>query len=221
MELYEVMRTTFACREFTGEPVPAEVLHRIIDNARFAPSGGNRQGWRIIQIQDPTSRARLADLSQAAATRYVLQLQAGESPFNTVNPSSITPEQVAAAEPADWLVASIRHAPTLLVVTVDLSLLAAMDADLDRVGLVSGGSVYPLAWNILLAARNEGYAGTITTMAVTREPEVRNLLGIPEHWAVAAVIPLGEPVKQLRKLRRKPVEEILFTDRWDGPGAKV
>ena len=221
MELYEVMRTTFACREFTGEPVPVEVLHRIIDNARFAPSGGNRQGWRIIQVQDPASRARLADLSQAAATRYVLQLQAGESPFNTVNPTSITPEQVAAAEPADWLVASIRHAPTLLVVTVDLSLLAAMDADLDRVGLVSGGSVYPLAWNILLAARNEGYAGTITTMAVTREPEVRSLLNMPEHWAVAAVIPLGEPVKQLRKLRRKPVEEILFTDRWDGPGAKV
>jgi len=218
MELYEVMRTTFACREFTGEPVPVEVLHRIIDNARFAPSGGNRQGWRIIQVQDPASRARLADLSQAAATRYVLQLQAGESPFNTVNPTSITPEQVAAAEPADWLVASIRHAPTLLVVTVDLSLLAAMDADLDRVGLVSGGSVYPLAWNILLAARNEGYAGTITTMAVTREPEVRSLLNMPEHWAVAAVIPMGKPVKQLRKLRRKPVEEILFTDSWGGGG---
>ena len=66
MDLYEVMRTTFACREFTGDPVPDEVLHRIIDNARFAPSGGNRQGWRIIQVQDPAKREALADLSLPA-----------------------------------------------------------------------------------------------------------------------------------------------------------
>lgn len=68
MELYDVMRTTFACREFTGEPVPQDVLHRIIDNARFAPSGGNRQGWRIINITDPVKKERLADLSLATAT---------------------------------------------------------------------------------------------------------------------------------------------------------
>lgn len=69
MELYDVMRTTFACREFTGEPVPDAVLHRIVDNARFAPSGGNRQGWRIINVTDPDIRQRLADLSLPAATR--------------------------------------------------------------------------------------------------------------------------------------------------------
>jgi nitroreductase len=63
MELYDVMRTTFACREFTGEPVPRDVLHRIIDHARFAPSGGNRQGWRIINITDPAKKERLAYLS--------------------------------------------------------------------------------------------------------------------------------------------------------------
>lgn len=216
MELYEVMRTTFACREFTGEPVPDEVLHRILDNARFAPSGGNRQGWRIIEIKDPAIKHSLADLSLPAATRYVLQMQAGESPFNTVNESSITEHDVAAAEPPDWFVAYIRHAPTLLVVSVDLSLVASMDKDLERAGLVSGGSIYPLVWNILLAARNEGYAGTITTMAVNREPQVLQLLSIPAGWAVAAVVPLGKPVKQLRRLKRKPVEEILFTDSWPG-----
>lgn len=210
------MRTTFACREFTGEPVPQEVLHRIIDNARFAPSGGNRQGWRIIDITDAAIKERLAQLSIGMATRYLLQMQAGESPLNTIHESVVTDEQVAQAEAPEWLVAHIRNAPTLLVITVDLQLVASMDKDLERVGLVSGGSIYPLAWNILLAARNEGYGGTMTTWGVAEEAEVQALLDIPPHWAVATIMPLGKPVKQLTKLKRKPVEDIVDKDRWRG-----
>ncbi len=216
MELYDVMRTTFACREFTGEPLPPQVLQRIVENARFAPSGGNRQGWRIINVTDPGIKNQLADLSIPTATRYLLQVQAGENPLNTVRASAVSDEQVAAAESPDWLVAHIRNAPTLLVITVDLGLIASMDKDLDRIGLVSGGSIYPLAWNILLAARNEGYGGTMTTWGVAAEPAVQTLLNIPPDWAVAAIMPLGKPVKQLTRLKRKPVNEILFADRWDG-----
>ena len=105
----------------------------------------------------------------------------------------------------------------LLVVTVDLSYVAAMDQHLDRIGVVSGASVYPLVWNILLAARNEGYGGTLTTMAVPEEAQIRDLLGIPDTHAVAALIPLGKPLKQLSKLRRRPVEEFTTRDRFDGP----
>jgi nitroreductase len=216
MEFYEVMRTTFACREFTGEPVPEDVLHRIIDNARFAPSGGNRQGWRIINITNPENKERLAQLSLPAATRYLLQMQEGESPLNTIHSSAVTDDQVASEEAPEWLVAHIRNAPTLLVVTVDLALIASMDKDLNRIGLVSGGSIYPLAWNILLAARNEGYGGTMTTWGVAEEPELKTLLDIPPNWAVAAIMPLGKPVKQLTKLKRKPVEDILYSDSWNG-----
>ncbi len=216
MELYDVMRSTFACREFTGEPIPDDVLHRIIDNARFAPSGGNRQGWRIINVTDPARKQRLAELSLPTATRYLLQVAAGESPLNTIHPSAVTEDQVAQAEAPEWLVAHIRNAPTLLVITVDLSLIASMDKDLDRIGLVSGGSIYPLAWNILLAARNEGYGGTMTTWGVAEEPEVKVLLDIPEAWAVTAIMPLGKPQKQLTRLKRKPVEEILVTNSWNG-----
>lgn len=219
MELYDVMRTTFACREFTGEPVPDDVLHRIVDNARFAPSGGNRQGWRIINVSDPAKKDRLTELSLPTATRYLLQMQAGESPLNTIEQSIVTDEQVARAEAPEWLVAHIRNAPTLLVITVDLKLIASMDKDLERVGLVSGGSIYPLAWNILLAARNEGYGGTMTTWGIAEEAEVMKLLDIPEHWAVATIMPLGKPTKQLTKLKRKPVEDILYTDSWSGGSA--
>ncbi len=219
MELYDVMRTTFACREFTGEAVPDDVLMRIIDNARFAPSGGNRQGWRIIQVTRPELRGQIADLSLPQATRYLLEMQAGHSPLNTVHPSPVSDEDVAAAEPPQWLVAHIREAPTLLVVTVDLGLVASMDKDLERVGLVSGASIYPLVWNLLLAARNEGYGGTMTTWGVSREPALQQLLGMPQHWAVAAIVPLGRPVKQLTRLRRKTVGEILVKDCWELPGA--
>lgn len=214
MELYDVMRTTFACREFTGGPLPDEILHRIIDNARFAPSGGNRQGWRIIHVTDTATKQRLAELSLPSATRYLLEVQAGESPLNTINPSAITDAEVAAAAAPHGLVAHIRDAPTLLVVTVDLSLVASMDKDLDRVGVVSGASIYPLVWNLLLAARNEGYGGCVTTWGAGEEPAVQELLGMPAHWAVAAIVPLGKPAKQLTRLRRKPVEDILVVDRW-------
>ena len=215
MELYEVMRTTFGCREFTGDPVPDEVLYRIIDNARFAPSGGNRQGWRIIHVTDSAIQEQLADLSLPCSTRYLLQVQAGENPFNTIHPSSVTDEDVQAADPPHALVAHIRHAPTLLVVTVDLSLVASMDRDLDRVGVISGASIYPLVWNILLAARNEGYGGVMTTWGAHEEPAIQQLLSIPGHWAVAAIVPLGKPKKQLTRLKRKPVEDILTENTWE------
>jgi nitroreductase len=98
---------------------------------------------------------------------------------------------------------------------------AALDKELDRVGIVGGASVYPLVWNILLAARNEGYGGTITTMAVAEEPALKQLLGIPEPFAVAAVVPMGKPVKQLTKLRRVTVEDLTHLEHWDGSGLKA
>ena len=73
-----------------------------------------------------------------------------------------------------------------------------------------------MIWNILLAARSEGYGGTITTMAIAAEDHVRQLLGIPDRHAVAAIVPLGKPVRQLTKLRRRPVAEFITRDRFDG-----
>jgi nitroreductase len=95
-------------------------------------------------------------------------------------------------------------------------MVAALDKELDRVGIVGGASVYPLVWNILLAARNEGFGGTITTMAVAEEPRMRQLLGIPETYAVACVVPLGKPAHQPRKLSRLEVAELTRVEHWQG-----
>jgi nitroreductase len=80
MELYDVMRTTSAVREFTTDPLPDDILYRILDNARFAPSGGNRQAAHIIVVRDATVRQQLAELAVPGARRYVAQIQAVPNP---------------------------------------------------------------------------------------------------------------------------------------------
>ncbi|GIX48916.1 MAG: nitroreductase [Candidatus Tectimicrobiota bacterium] len=217
MELYEVMRTTFAARDFTDEPLPDAVLYRILDHARFAPSGGNRQGWHVIVVRDQKTREALAALTEPAAKRYAAQLQAGENPWNTIDASRVDADTIARTPAPARLIEPLRRAAVVLVVCVDLKVVAATDQYLDRVGVISGASIYPFVWNILLAARHEGYGGTITTLAVAEEPRIQALLGIPRHVAVCAVVPLGKPARPLRRLRRKPVAAFARLERWDGP----
>ncbi len=217
MELEEALRTTFAAREFTGDPLPDDTLFAILDRARFAPSGGNRQGWRVIVVRDRATREALAALALPAARRYAAQLQAGENPWNTVDPTSVDPAIVERTVPPPRLVEPVLRAAVVLVVCVDLKVVACTDQDLDRVGIVGGASIYPFAWNILLAARERGFGGTITTLAVAQEPKVQALLGIPRHVAVCAVMPLGRPARPLTRLRRKSVQEFTMLERWGGP----
>ena len=216
MELYDVLRTTPATREFTADPLPDEVLHRILDHARFAPSGGNRQGARVVVVRERSTREALARLNEPAVRRYVAQSAAGETPWNPLHPPGPTAEEIAATEVPSYFVAPVLTAAVVLVVFVDLGAVAATDQDLDRVGLVAGASVYPLVWNVLLAARSEGFGGTVTTMAVAQEPQVRELLGVPEQYALAAVVPLGRPVRQPTRLRRQPVADFVTKERFDG-----
>lgn len=217
MDLHEVMTTTPATRDFTDEDLPDADLYAVLDRARFAPSGGNRQGVRVVVVRDLATKRRLAEINHAGARRYVAQIAAGESPWNPVHPPGPTPEQIAATEPPEALVGSVVRAPVVLVIGVDLAVVAATDQDLDRVGLVAGASVYPFVWNVLLAARDAGWGGTITTMAVAGEPQVRELLGLPDTVALAAVVPLGRPVREVRRLRRRAVEEFVTRERFDGP----
>ena len=216
VELYDVMRTTSAVRRFTDDPLPDEVLRTILDNARFAPSGGNRQGTQIVVVRADSTRRALVELTEPAVRRYMAQRIAGENPWNTVDPSGVTDEEVAATDVPGDFTRPLLEAAVVLVVCVDLRVVAALDKDLDRVGIVGGGSVYPLVWNILLAARNEGFGGTITTMAVAEEPRLKELLGIPESYAVACVVPLGKPVHQPTRLSRVDVSELARRETWDG-----
>jgi len=217
MDLYDVMHTTFAARDFVDEPVPDDVIRRILDHARFAPSGGNRQGWKVIVVRNRETRDALVPLMRPAFKRYVAQVRAGEAPWNTVNPTRLTEHEIEATVVPDAAIRKLTHAPVVLFVFVDLAFVASLDRDLERIGVISGCSIYPFVWNILLAARNEGYGGTPTTFVAASETELQKLLGVPAQMAFAAMIPLGRPVKQLTKLTRKPVDDFAVLERWNGP----
>ena len=215
MELYDVMRTTGAAREFTDATVPAATLHRILDHARFAPSGGNQQGWHVTIVRDRAIRRRLGELSATTWARYLAESIAGYRSYNPVHPA---PADLAVPDglPANAMLDHLEDVPEVLVVSVDLRVLAVLDKDLDRFSVVGGGSIYPFCHNVLLAARNEGMGGVLTTFVVASEPEVVPLLGLPEGHALVAMICLGEPVHQPTKLKRNPVESFATIDRFDG-----
>lgn len=216
MELSDVMRSTPAVRDFTDDPVSDDVLFRILDNARFAPSGGNRQGVRVIVVRDQDTRSALAELARPAARRYAAQLAAGESPWNPLHPPAADPSTIDATDAPAAMWTTLRDAPVVLVFTVDLGVVAATDQDLNRIAVVPGASVYPLVWNVLLAARDEGYGGVPTTMVIAEEPRAKELLGVPDQYALAAFVPLGKPVRQVTKLKRRSVDEFVTRERFDG-----
>ena len=219
MDFLEVARTTFAAREFTDDPVPDDVLYRIFDTARFAPSGGNRQGWKVIAVRDPKVKQQLGELCWPAMRVAAAQMRAGEVYWQSVTTTAVDISEAASDESLPIAIPMFEHledVPVVCVVAVDLNVVASMDQYLDRVGVVSGASIYPMAWNALMAARNEGFGGTLTTLLASQEPAVQELLGLESYEAVAAMLTIGRPAKQLSKLARKPVEEFVFVDHADG-----
>ena len=136
MELYEAMRTTFAARDYTGEELSDEVLYEILDNARFAPSGGNRQGNRVIVVRDLGISKQLSKLAESGAKRYIAQINAGESSWNSVVPTKVTAQEIADFSPPAKLTQPLLATSVVLVFVVDLKVVASMDQDLDRVGVI-------------------------------------------------------------------------------------
>ncbi len=224
--LEAALRTTGAIRSFTDRAVTRAELARILDVARFAPSGGNQQPWHVVVVEDPDVRSRLGVLITETAREYVTLSAAGLRPFGLTDrgrwpgPGDVDLATARASGPDVPAFAALADAPAVLVVLVRLGSLAALDAELDRHGVVGGASIYPFCWNVLLAARLEGLGGVLTTFAVRREPEVLDLLGAPDGWGVAAVLALGEPVHQPTRLTRGPVEGFTSLDRFDGPSLR-
>jgi len=222
-DLETALRTTGAVREFTDRPVTRAEVARILDVARFAPSGGNQQPWHVVSVEDPEVRRGLGALTVATAKEYVALGRAGQRPFGLFDhgrwpgPGDVDLEAARAGDLGVPAFEQLADAPVLLAVLVDLTKLAAMDAELDRHGVVAGASIYPFCRDLLLAARLIGLGGVLTTFAVRREPEALAQLDAPEGWALAALIALGEPAHRPTRLRRHPVPEFATLDRFTGP----
>jgi nitroreductase len=196
MELTEAMRTTGTCRYFRPDPVPDEVLHRAFDAARFGPQGGNRQPVRWVVVRDAANKKALADLYLPLWKAYFDGITSGD-----VNVGAL-PQTVL---DADYF-------------AEELAGLHPTDAELGRLSVVGGGSIYPTVQNLCLALRGEGVATAFTTLLCITEPAVAELLKLPEGFITAGHIAIGYPERPFpRKLTRSPVEDIVFAETFEQP----
>jgi nitroreductase len=216
-ELYEVMRCAPSTRNFTEEPVSRDVLERVLDNARYAPSGGNRQGWRVIVITNPDIRRRLRELYQEPWDAYMIKT-GGRAALDAGEASGLPKGRLRMLGGADEYARSFDRVPVHLLLCVDVSALAITDEALDRPSVVGGASVYPFAQNILLGLRHEGLGAAFTTLLVPAEPEIRTLLSIPDEVVLAGHISVGHRSDPWpAQLSRKPVSEFAYGDRYGEP----
>ncbi len=214
MDIREAIRTNGTVRNFTDDAVDDATIARVLDDARFAPSGGNRQPWRVAVVDDRALRRELAALMQPVWDEYLETAQLGGNPFNVVD--YVKPDHVTANK-SNALLEQIDTVPVVLAVAADLSKIAMMDADLERPPLTGGASIYPFCWNLMLSARAHGLGGVMTTFLSRVETAAAPALGLPDHHALVATIFLGVPEHQPTKLARRPVESFTTRDRFDGP----
>ncbi|MDQ6731086.1 MAG: nitroreductase family protein [Actinomycetota bacterium] len=213
-ELYGVMAGTPTSRHFTDQAVDPALLTRVFDHARFAPSGGNRQGWRVIVVTDRDRRRRMRELYEAPWDAYMKQT-GGRAALEAGEASGLPPGRMRGLRGADEFAHRFDEVPVHLVILVELAALAITDAELDRPSVVAGASVYPFVHNILLGLRYEGLGAAFTTLLVPAEGEVRTLLAIPDEFALAGHISVGHRAHAWpSKLSRRPVTEFVFGEQF-------
>jgi nitroreductase len=215
MDLHEAMRCAPTSRRFTDEPVATEALRRALDSARFAPSGGNRQGWRVVVVRDPERRRAIRDLYLPHWRRYMEETGGARM---LSSPEDFDAARVRMVQRADGYAQKMDDVPVHLLVFVRLDDLAVTDSELPRQSIVGGASIYPFVQNLLLALRGEGLGAALTTLLVPAEAEVKQLLQAPDDVALAAHIGVGHRADPWpERLARKPVEEFAFAERYGEP----
>ena len=209
MDLIEAMTTTGTCRYYRRDPVPDTLLERAFAAARFAPQGANAQPVRWVVVREATLRRALADLYAPLWRDYLADLRSRFPQLGSL------PRPLA---DADHFATHLAGVPVILVCCVRLDRVLATDAELGRLSIVGGASVYPFVQNLCLALRAEGVGTAITTLLCRREDEVRRLLEIPDDLATACHVAAGYPARPWpRKLRRMALSETVFAERFGTP----
>jgi nitroreductase len=213
-DLYETMSTLRAVRKLRPDPIPADVLDRVLQAACWAPTGGNQQPWRVVVVTDPEVKRGIADI-------YVPEWEKYSAGFmkrleGLAEKEYAKWERIMAA--GDYLADHLAEAPAILVFCANPKMMAITDAKLDRVSIVGGGSVYPAVQNLMLACVAEGLGCTLTTLHCLREGEVKELLDIPDGWATAGMVPIGYPVgKGHGPITRLPPADMAYSNTFGQP----
>jgi nitroreductase len=211
MDLREAMSTLRAVRRLRPDPIPDDVLERVLEAASWAPTGGNVQPFRMVVVREPDIRARLGELYAARWADYAASSRAAVADAE----DAVRRTTEKALDAGDYLAAHWHEAPAIVVFCFDPRRMAITDAGLDRPTVVGGGSVYPAVQNLLLAARAEGLGCVLTTLLCYDESDVKDLLDIPPAWGTCAHVPLGWPVRGGHgPLSRRPLARLAWADRW-------
>ena len=209
MKLQDVLETTGACRFYRPDPVPDDVLASVLDAARYAPTGGNRQPVRLIAVRDPDKKRQLKAWYLPIWDTYVAQAKQRAAP---------TAGRARILANADHFAQHLDAIPVLIVVCAVMADLYPTDATLGRLSIVGGASVYPAVQNLMLKARAEGLGTALTTLLCLVEAQVKALLQIPDGVGTAAMIALGYPEKPFpTRLRRRPLGAMAFMDAYGTP----
>lgn len=183
-DIWELFPHQRAVRAFAPREVPDDVVDRILGAAVRAPSSQNGMPWRFIVVRDQAQKDSLS----AVYERCFAQVY-GEG----------APARAAGRQP--W-----SEVPVLIA--------ACVEAPTGRTSMMTGASVYPAVQNLMLAARALGLGTVLTTLWRRENEAIRDILGVPEGWEIAAITPLGYPAQPLGKSRRPSVEKFVFRDRW-------
>jgi nitroreductase len=198
--LFEIMATTRSMRRLKLDPVPAELIRRILEAGVSAPSGGNMQRWRFLVIRDPKIKQTVGAYykrtwDEVVAPRY----RAGEPA-----PGTSRERFLRMLDAAQYLADHIHEAPVWIVPCLE-------GATPTR---TLGSSIYPAVQNMLLAARALGLGATLTTLYLNFEKEVEAALGLPPDWHSYALIPIGYPMGRFGPVRRMPFADVVYEDHW-------
>ena len=218
--LFDAIYSARALRRLKPDPVPEEMITRVLDAAIRAPSGGNAQNWIFLVVRDPEQRRRLGAVYRKASDE-VAEFYAARG-----RPAHLSEEQYKRLiEGGKYLWEHMGEAPVILVPCLRARDMPPREALPDQIAArygahlayqerIRGASIYPAVQNILLACRALGLGTVITTNHILYEDEVRAILGLPNEVFTFAMMPVGFAVDKYGPLSRRPVSEVAFADRW-------
>lgn len=211
VELYEALCTTRAIRRLRPDPIPEQVLERVLRAATCGPSGGNAQPWRVLVLEAPERKRALAEHFAPTWEQYS---SPGRARMERL-PAEQRARGMKVMAAGDQLAAHLAEVPVVLVFCHDPNRLANAGENDPQPKFLFGGSLYPAIQSLLLACRAEGLGGVLTTMIWRREAQVRQALEIPDPWRIHAVVPIGYPQAGGHgPIARKPVAAMAYRDRW-------
>jgi nitroreductase len=192
-------------------PLDMSVVGECLRIGLQAANGSNQQSWRWLVITDAELRRQLGEIYNDAylemtGGNYVADALAGTGDFGNLMSST------------EWLVRHMGDVPALVIPCYQ-PYLPAFEDDASFQSATLYGSIFPAVWNFQLALHTRGYGTCVTTLHLLREKQVRDLLGIPDGYAQGCLLPIARlrAGTRFRPAPRRPLEEVVAVDRWDGP----